>query len=76
MLIFSLSVLPACAGLQSSSLGNDDLLQSDQAQINPRSSTGNTFSEDAYHLLVAEIAIFRGHTDIACLLYTSPSPRD
>ena len=71
MLIFSLSVLPACAGLQSSSLGNDDLLQSDQAQINPRSSTGNTFSEDAYHLLVAEIAIFRGHTDIAVENYLS-----
>lgn len=71
MLIFSLSVLPACAGLQSSSLGNDDLLQSDQAQINPRSSTGNTFSEDAYHLLVAEIAIYRGHTDIAVENYLS-----
>ncbi len=71
MLIFSLSVLPACAGLQSSSLSNDDLLQSDQAQINPGTFAGNTFSEDAYHLLVAEIAIFRGHTDIAVENYLS-----
>lgn len=40
-------------------------MELDNAQIKPRSPTENSFSQDSYHLMVAEIAIFRGQTDLA-----------
>jgi len=64
-------LLPACAGMQSPSLQNDSLLQADLAQINLATPQPNLFSDDAYHLLVAEIAIMRGQTDLAVQNYLS-----
>lgn len=58
-------VLSACAGLTGQSLKNDSLLQSDQAEIIPRKPAGDAYGEDNYHLLVAEMAINRGQTDLA-----------
>jgi len=69
LLVISLFLLPACAGLQNLSLQDDSLLQSDRARINPGVSQENAFSNDTYHLLVGEIAIFRGQTDLAVESY-------
>ena len=71
MLTLATLALSACAGLQSSSLQNDSLLQSDQPKINSGLPARNSFSDDAYHLLVAEIAIYRGQTDVAVENYLS-----
>lgn len=67
--VFSALLLPACAGLQSQALENEYLLQSDQAQVHPGVSTEDTFSRDAYELMVAEIALFRGQTALAVQNY-------
>ena len=69
LLVLSLFLLPACAGLQNLSLQDDSLLQSDRVLINPGASQENAFSDDIYDLLVAEIAIFRGQTDLAVESY-------
>ncbi len=57
--------------MQSPSLQNDLLLQADLTQINPATTQLNLYSDDAYHLLVAEIAIMRGQTDLAVQSYLS-----
>ena len=67
--VLGIFLLPACASMQSPSLENDFLLESDQAQINRGTPAVNTISKDAYNLLVAEIAIFRGQTDLAVQSY-------
>lgn len=64
-------LLPACAGMQNPSLQNDSLLQADLAQISLATPQPNSFSDDAYHLLVAELAIMRGQTDLAVQNYLS-----
>jgi tetratricopeptide (TPR) repeat protein len=69
LLFLSVLMLPACAGLQNRSLQNDSMLQTDQAQIHQASQSQSTFSNDAYHLLVAEIALLRGQTDLAVQSY-------
>ncbi|TDJ24461.1 MAG: tetratricopeptide repeat protein [Gammaproteobacteria bacterium] len=57
--------------MQSPSLQNDSLLQADLAQISLATPQPNSFSDDAYHLLVAELAIMRGQTDLAVQNYLS-----
>jgi len=57
--------------MQSPSLQNDSLLQADLAQISLATPQPNLFSDDAYHLLVAEIEIMRGQTDLAVENYLS-----
>jgi len=57
--------------MQSPSLQNDSLLQADLAQISLATPQPDLFSDDAYHLLVAEIAIMRGQTDLAVQYYLS-----
>ena len=69
LLVTSLFLLPACAGLQNLSLQDDSLLQSDRVQINPEVSQEDAFSSDTYDLLVGEIAIHRGQTDLAVESY-------
>ncbi len=64
-------LLPACAGMQNPSLQNDSLLQADLAQISLAPPQPDSFSDDAYHLLVAELAIMRGQTDLAVQNYLS-----
>jgi len=68
-LVTSLFLLPACAGLQNLSLQDDSLLQSDRVRINPGVSQQDAFSSDTYDLLVGEIAIHRGQTDLAVESY-------
>jgi len=57
--------------MQSPSLQNDSLLQADLAQISLATPQPNSFSDDAYHLLVAELAMMRGQTDLAVQNYLS-----
>ena len=68
ILLFVL-VLPACAGLQTSGSGGQLIPQSDQSQIYVSNSEEVTPGSDAYHLMVAEIAIHRGQTDLAVKNY-------
>jgi len=60
-----LLILSACASTQNAGLQNDLLVHSDPAQIKPLSDNGDLFGKDAYHLLVAEMAINRGQTALA-----------
>ncbi|MDH5352848.1 MAG: tetratricopeptide repeat protein [Gammaproteobacteria bacterium] len=55
----------ACAGLQSQSLRNDSLVQTDPVEIIPRAPGSDVFGEDSYRLLVAEMAIYSGEAALA-----------
>ena len=63
LLLFVL-VLPACAGLQTSGSGGQSI-ESDSAQISLSNPESSEAGSDAYHLMIAEIAINRGQTDLA-----------
>ena len=71
LLVLTAFLLSACAGLQSPSSGNESLLQSDLAHINPTTPQSDNFGDDAYHLMVAEIAIMRGQIELAVQNYLS-----
>lgn len=58
-------LLSACAGLPGSSLDNQSRLESEQASINRLKSKDNAAGDAAYHLMVAELAINRGLTELA-----------
>ena len=58
--------LSACAGLQTS---GQSTVQSDQAQISHSNPEEAPRGSDAYHLMVAEIAIKRGQADLAAKNY-------
>ena len=57
--------LTACASLQKPGLEQDSLVQSDPVQIKRQNAQPDVVSTDAYRLLVAEIAISRGQTEVA-----------
>jgi tetratricopeptide (TPR) repeat protein len=62
-------LLSACAGLQTPGSGSDPLVQSDQAQINLLDPQEITPGNDAYRLMVAEVAMHRGQIDLAVKNY-------
>ena len=62
-------MLPACTGLQTSGSGGQLIPQSDQSQIYRSTPEDVAPGSDAYHLMVAEIAIHRGQTDLAIKNY-------
>ncbi|RLA11175.1 MAG: hypothetical protein DRQ59_10385, partial [Gammaproteobacteria bacterium] len=68
ILLFVL-MLSACAGLQTSGSGDPLVPQSEQSQIYSSNPGEVTPGSDAYHLMVAEIAIHRGQTDLAVKNY-------
>ncbi len=63
--LLPLLLLSACAGLPSTTLSSDSPIQFDPANITPLSARSDLVSKDAYHLLIAELAITRGQTDLA-----------
>ena len=63
--MLSLLLLSACAGLQRSGLDNESQIQTEPVIIKPLSEIPDLVGENAYHLLVAEMAITRGQTDLA-----------
>ena len=62
-------LLSACASLQTPGSGSDLLVQSDQAQIHRLDPEDITPGNDAYRLMVAELAMHRGQTDLAVKNY-------
>jgi tetratricopeptide (TPR) repeat protein len=60
--------LSACAGVQTSGSGQSTM-QSDQAQISLSNPEEAAPGSDAYHMMVAEIAVNRGQTDLAVKHY-------
>ena len=58
-------LLTACAGMHKPGIGERDLLQTDPAQIKQQSAQTDMIGEDSYRLMVAELAISRGQTDLA-----------
>ena len=63
--LFPVALLSACAGLQDSQFEDRSALQTDQARINPLNPEANLPADGAYHLVVAELAIRNGQTDLA-----------
>lgn len=63
--IAPLFLISACAGLQSSGLDGYSQVQSDPVAIKPLSEKPDLVGEDAYHLLVAEMAITLGQKELA-----------
>lgn len=68
-LVLFVFLLPACAGLQTPGSGSDPLVQSDQAQIHRLDPEEATPGDDAYRLMVAEVAMHRGQTELAIKNY-------
>jgi len=62
--ILPLLLLSACASTQATQQ-NDSLVHADPAKIKSPVADSDHFSKDAYHLLVAEMAINRGQTALA-----------
>ncbi len=58
-------MLTGCAGFQLPLNPGESALGSSQTRVKPLVSQENPVGDAAYHLLVAEIAIFRGQTDLA-----------
>ncbi len=64
-IILLLILLTGCAGFQLPLNPGESALGSSQTRVKPLVSRENPVGDAAYHLLVAEIAIFRGQTDLA-----------
>jgi len=64
-------LLAGCAGLQSSPFDGGDLVGRQQAEVTTSSAADNTFADDAYSLMVAEIALNQGDTSLAVREYLS-----
>lgn len=58
-------LLSACAGMQGPGATGKSLVQTDEAAIKPLDEKPDLFGKDAYNLIVAEMAISRGQTDLA-----------
>ncbi|MCZ6577990.1 MAG: tetratricopeptide repeat protein [Gammaproteobacteria bacterium] len=68
LLLFAF-ILSACAGLQTPGSGGESLVQSDPTQINRLDPQGIARGNDAYHLMVAEVAMHRGQIELAVKNY-------
>lgn len=64
-IILLLILLTGCAGFQLPLNPGESALGSSQTRVKPLVSRENPVGDAAYHLLVAEIAIFRGQPDLA-----------
>lgn len=63
--LLPLFLISACVSTQNPGPGSGNSVQSDRAVIKPLSEQPDLFGQDAYNLLVAEMAINRGQTDLA-----------
>ncbi|TDJ30777.1 MAG: hypothetical protein E2O57_00850, partial [Gammaproteobacteria bacterium] len=63
--LIPLLLLTACAGYQSPTDQGRSAFEPHRARINLLAPHDDPLGDAAYHLLVAEIAIFRGQTDLA-----------
>ena len=58
-------LLSACAGMQGPAATGKSLVQRDKVAIKPLDEKQDMLGKDAYHLLIAEMAISRGQTELA-----------
>ena len=69
VLISSVLLATACAGLPQSSSQAPTLLEQQQVQLNPLNSQQDVVADASYNLMVAEIALNQGHTEVAVKHY-------
>ena len=62
-------LLTACAGLPQTSSQSPDLLEQQRVQVNPLSSQRDAVADASYNLMVAEIALNQGNTEVAVKHY-------
>lgn len=62
-------LLSACAGLQTGSIGDSGMIGRQQAELTPRATNEDSYADDAYALMVAEIALNQGDTALAVRQY-------
>jgi tetratricopeptide (TPR) repeat protein len=64
-----LLLLAGCASLQQASSQDRELLGQQQSRVNPLTSQQDPVADDAYALMVAEIALNQGDTELAVKYY-------
>jgi tetratricopeptide (TPR) repeat protein len=69
VLITTTLLVTACAGLPQASSQAPALLEQQQAQVNPLSSQQDPIADASYNLMVAEIALNQGNTEVAIKHY-------
>jgi tetratricopeptide (TPR) repeat protein len=69
VLITTTLLVTACAGLPQASSQAPALLEQQQAQVNPLSSQQDPVADASYNLMVAEIALNQGNTEVAVKHY-------
>ena len=69
VLIATTLLVTACAGLSQPSPQAPTLLGQQQSQVNPLVSQENTVADASYNLMVAEIALNQGNTEVAVKHY-------
>jgi len=62
-------LLTACAGLPQTSSQSPELLEQQRVQVNPLSSQRDAVADASYNLMVAEIALNQGNTEVAVKHY-------
>jgi len=62
-------LLAGCAGLQSSPFGGGDLVGRQQVEVTPSHAANHAYADAAYALLVGEIALNQGDTELAVKEY-------
>jgi tetratricopeptide (TPR) repeat protein len=67
--ISSALLATACAGLPQTSSQGPALLEQQQVQVNPLKSQQDAVADASYNLMVAEIALNQGHTEVAVKHY-------
>ena len=69
VLITTTFLLTACAGLSQTSSQAPALLEQQRVQVNPLHSKQDTIADASYNLMVAEIALNQGNTEVAVKHY-------
>jgi tetratricopeptide (TPR) repeat protein len=69
VLITTTLLLTACAGLPQTSSQAPALLEQQRVQVNPLHSKQDTIADASYNLMVAEIALNQGNTEVAVKHY-------
>jgi tetratricopeptide (TPR) repeat protein len=69
VLITTTLLLTACAGLPQTSSQAPTLLEQQRVQVNPLHSKQDTIADASYNLMVAEIALNQGNTEVAVKHY-------
>ena len=62
-------LLTACAGLPQTSSQSPELLEQQRVQVNPLSTHRDAVADASYNLMVAEIALNQGNTEVAVKHY-------